>query len=192
MIIGEYLVASVYSILTKTWRKQMTLHSSGYISVHLRADPGNGPCQQKVLAEYNNNNNSIHKWQKIWWLPQEIPKKKKEIMKAFFFYIYIYIIYIWVGTQNGQIAPFLESASLKERKRKSGSSDEKKTAYPQTCPCKCNNFYLHWTLHSNWSWVVWYAHLHIIVIFQRCIPLCMYLGMPHFAVLVCVCIFLQH
>ena len=23
----------------------------------LRADPGNGPCQQKVLAEYNNNNN---------------------------------------------------------------------------------------------------------------------------------------
>ena len=30
-------------------------------------------------------------------------------------------------TQNGYIAPFLESASLKKRKRKSMSSDIKKT-----------------------------------------------------------------
>ena len=25
---------------------------------HLRADPGNGPCQRQVLAEYTNNNNN--------------------------------------------------------------------------------------------------------------------------------------
>ena len=28
------------------------------LQYHLRADPGNGPCQQKVLAEYTNNNNN--------------------------------------------------------------------------------------------------------------------------------------
>ena len=28
------------------------------ISYHLRADPGNGPCQRQVLAEYTNNNNN--------------------------------------------------------------------------------------------------------------------------------------
>ena len=30
----------------------------GEIGISLWADPGNGPCQQKVLAEYINNNNN--------------------------------------------------------------------------------------------------------------------------------------
>ena len=32
----------------------------GMCTFHLRADPGNGPCQQKVLVEYINNNNNVY------------------------------------------------------------------------------------------------------------------------------------
>ena len=30
---------------------------ASHLPFHLRADPGNGPCQRQVLAEYINNNN---------------------------------------------------------------------------------------------------------------------------------------
>ena len=52
---------------------------------YLRADPGNGPCQRQVLAEYTNNNKlkeNIRKWDTEEWLKEVNQKQSLCIYKS--------------------------------------------------------------------------------------------------------------
>ena len=86
---NEYFILSIYRVATKKtsilfylsigWLPRKRVFYSIYLqggyqeseylilSIYrvVRADPGNGPCQQKVLTEYINNNNNIG------WLPRK-------------------------------------------------------------------------------------------------------------------------